>query len=183
MRRLLSLLAMFVAALLFAACGKVAETASEKLAEKAIEAQARDGTTASVNLSDGGAKVVTTDASGKSSTMELGGARIGASELGVPFYGGAQPREGASSRVVTPQGTTMSVTLHSSDGTDKVTAFYREQLKAQSQGKQFMDMATGEGQTTLILADPQAKSSLQVQVAKASDAGSDIVILATRSTE
>mgnify|MGYP001428809105 CR=1 FL=1 len=183
MRRLLPLTAALAAALLLSACGKVTEKASEKMVEKAIEGQAKDGTKASVDLSGGTAKVTTTDASGKSSTMEWGGAQISEADLGVPFYGGAKPREGGASRVATPQATTMTVSLQSSDAPDKVTAFYREKLKAQSQGKQFMDMSMGEGQTTLMLADQQAQSSLQVHVAKAGASGSEINIVVTRSTQ
>ena len=172
-----------VGALALSGCDKVAEKAGEKLAERAIEGQAKDGTKARVDLSGGSAKVTTTDASGKTSSMELGGAQVSEADVGIAFYGGAKPREGGSSKMVSPQGTTFSVMLHSVDGPDKVLAFYREKLKAQAQGKQFMDMNTGEGQATLVVADQQGKNSLQIHVARAADAGSDISIVAMRSAE
>ena len=81
--------------------------------------------------------------------------------------------------MTTPQGTAMTVSLHSSDAADKVTAFYREKLKSQAQDKQFMDMSMGEGQTTLMLADEKTNDSVQIHV-KASGSGSDINIVATR---
>ena len=55
------------------ACGKVQEKASEKMVEKAIESSmAKDGTQAQVKLGEGGMKVTTTDAAGKTTQMEMG---------------------------------------------------------------------------------------------------------------
>ena len=182
MKRAFSVVAFLTASLILAACGKISEKATEKMVEKAIESQAKDGTKASVNLSEGGAKMTTTDASGKSSTMEWGNSQVSEADLGVPFYPGTKPREGGTSKMVTPHGTAMTVSLHSSDAADKVAAFYREKLKSQSQDKKLMDMSMGEGQTTLMLADDKAKSSVQIHIAKASDSGSDINIVASRET-
>lgn len=166
---------------LFAGCDKIAEKASEKMVEKAIESQAKDGTKASVSLSEGSTKVTTTDASGKSSTMELSSGAASEAEVGVPFYPGAKPQEGGTSKLVTPQGTALTVNLHSSDAVEKVAAFYREKLKAQSQGKSLMDMNSGEGETTLMLADEKAKRSVHVHIAKASP-GSDINIVVSQDS-
>lgn len=150
--------------------------------EKAIESQMSKsgGGQAKVDLSGGGLKMTTTDAAGKTVQMDMGGAKVSEAELGLPFYPGAKPLEGGSTRINTNDGSTMSVGLHSSDSADKVAAFYREQLKAKSDGKQFMDMSGGDGNATLMLADDKAKSSVQVSVMKA-EAGSDIQIVANRS--
>jgi hypothetical protein len=163
-------------------CGKAQEKATENAAEKLIEAQmAKDGTKAKVDLSSGSTTITTTDASGKSSQMEMGGAKVSEADTGIAFYPGATRTEGGATRIVTSDASTVTVLLHSDDAPDKVAAFYRERLKAQSEGKQFMDMS-GDGSATLMLADDKAKSALQVHVAKA-DKGSDIQIVASRKRE
>jgi len=182
MKRSTILVVPLAAFLALAACGKITEKATEKLAEKALESQSKDGTQASVNLSEGTAKVTVTDASGKASTVEVGRAQVSEADLGVPFYPGTKPDEGGTSKMVTPQGTAMTVSLHSSDAADKVAAFYREKLKSQSQDKKLMDMSMGDGQTTLMLADEKTNNSVQVHV-KASGSGSDINIVATRGAK
>jgi hypothetical protein len=160
-------------------CGKAQEKASEKMAEKAIESSlSKDGTQAKVNLSEGGMKVTTTDASGKSTQMEVGNAKISEAELGLPFYPGAKATEGSSMRVVSGASTSMQVGLHSDDAHDKVAAFYREKLKAMSDGKQLVDTSDNDG-ASLALIDDKAKSSLAVQVSKA-EQGSDIALTAIR---
>ena len=63
--------------LALAACGKASETAAEKVIESQIS---KDGTQAKVNLSEGGMKVTTTDASGKTTQMEMGSAKISEAE-------------------------------------------------------------------------------------------------------
>lgn len=166
-------------ALSLGACGKVQEKASEKAVEKAIESSmSKDGTQAKVNLSEGGMKVTTTDASGKSTQMEMGNAKISEAELGLPFYPGAKATEGSSMRIVSGTNTSMQMGLHSDDAPDKVAAFYRDKLKAMAEGKQLMDMSNNEG-ASLSLLDDKAKSTLQVHVSK-SENGSDIAIVATR---
>lgn len=172
-----------VAASAFAlgACGKVQEAAGEKAAEKMIEsAMSKDGTQAKVNLSEGGMKVSTTDASGKTTQMELGGAKITEAELGLPFYPGAKPNEGATMRVATADGVSMQMAMQSDDAPDKVAAFYREKLKAMSEGKQYFEMAgAGDGGASLSVSDDKAKSTLQVHVSKG-EKGSDIAIVSVR---
>jgi len=161
------------------ACGKVQEKATEKAVEKAIESSlSKDGTQAKVNMSDGGMKVTTTDATGKSTQMEMGNAKISEAELGLPFYPGAKPTEGSSMRIVNGDSTAMHVGLHSDDAPDKVAAFYRDKLKAMSEGKQLMDMSQSDG-ASLTLVDDKAKSSVQVHISKA-ETGSDIAIAASR---
>lgn len=161
------------------ACGKVQEAATEKAAEKMIEASiAKDGTQAKVDLSQGGMKVSTTDASGKTTQMEMGSAKITEADLGLPFYPGAKPTEGSSMRIVNGASVSMQQGLHSDDAPDKVAAFYRDKLKAMSEGKQMMDMSSNDG-ASLSLVDDKAKSALQVHVSKA-EKGSDIAIVASR---
>jgi hypothetical protein len=72
----------------------------------------------------------------------------------------------------------MQVGLHSDDAHDKVAAFYRDKLKAMSEGKQLMDMSHNDG-ASLSLIDEKAKSTLQVHVSKA-EKGTDIAIAANR---
>src|ERR1700741_4845399 len=94
------------------ACGKVQEKASEKVAEKMIESSlSNDGAQAKVNLSEGGIKVATTDASGKSTQMEIGNAKITEAELGVPFYPGATQSEGSALRVASGNGVSLQLGL------------------------------------------------------------------------
>ncbi len=166
---------------LLASCGKVQESATEKMAEKAIESELakQGGGSAKVDLSSGGTKITTTDAAGKTSQMEMGAAPVGEADIGLPFYPGSKPMEGGSSRVTTPEGSMVSIGLHSDDAPDKVAEFYRGKLKAQSAGKQFMDMGGADGSATLMLADEQNKGTVQVHVTKA-EAGSDIQLVAHR---
>ena len=163
-----------------AGCGKVQETASEKRAEKAIERSiAKDGGQAKVDLSGGTATITSTDASGKTTQMEMGGARVTEAELGLPFYPGTQPLEGQSTRLRTPEGSMYTVGLHSDDASDKVAGFYRDKLKAQAEGKHFMDISAGDGNAMLSLADEKSQGSFQVHVSKA-DKGTDIQLVANR---
>ena len=166
-------------ALTLGACGKVQESAAEKVAEKAIESSlSKDGTQAKVNMSDGGLKVTTTDASGKATQMEMGNAKISEAELGLPFYPGASPTEGSSMRIVNGANTALQVGMHSDDTHDKVATFYRDRLKSMSEGKQLMDMSQNDG-ASLSLIDEKTKTMLQIHVSKA-EKGSDIAIVATR---
>lgn len=161
------------------ACGKVQEKVAEKSVEKAIESSlSKDGTQAKVNLSEGGMKVTTTDAAGKSSQMEIGNAKVSEADVGLPFYPGATPTEGSSMRIVNGDSTSLQVGLHSDDAHDKVAAFYRDKLKAMADGKQLMDMSSNEG-ASISLIDEKAKSTLQVSVSKA-EKGSDIAIRSAR---
>lgn len=168
---------------LFSGCGKVQESAAEKAAEKAIEAgMAKDGGKAKVDLSGGGMKIQTTDASGKTSQMEMGSAQVTEAELGVPFYPGTKPGEGQSTKISTPDGNAITTAMHSDDAAEKVAEFFRQKLKAQAEGKQFTEMSGGGGNYTLMLADEKDKGFVQVHVNKA-DKGSDIMISAHRKVE
>jgi uncharacterized protein YceK len=162
--------------LLLSGCGKAQEKVAEKMIESSI---AKDGTQAKVDLSQGGVKVSTTDASGKTTQMEMGSAKITEADLGLPFYPGAAPKEGAAMRIAQGANVSMQQALHSDDAPDKVAAFYRDKLKAMSAGKQLMDMSSGDG-ASISLIDDKAKSSMQVHIGKADPKGSDITIAVTR---
>jgi hypothetical protein len=168
-----------VSSLALAACGKVQEAAGEKVVERAIESSmSKDGTQAKVDLSQGGMKVSTTDASGKTTQMEMGNAKITEADLGLPFYPGSKPTEGSSMRIVNGPSMSLQQALHSDDAVDKVAAFYRDKLKALSDGKQLMDMSSNDG-ASISLVDDKTKSMMQVHVSKA-EKGSDIAIVVSR---
>jgi hypothetical protein len=165
-------------ALALGACGKVQEAAGEKAAEKMIEsALSKDGTQAKVNLSEGSMKMSTTDASGKTTHVEMGAAKITEADVGVPFYPGSKQSEGGM-RVASGSSVSVQTAMHSDDAPAKVAAFYRDKLKAMAAGKQFTDMSGDDG-ASLSLIDEQAKSTLQVHVSKA-EKGSDIAIVSVR---
>jgi hypothetical protein len=165
-----------LAVIALAACGKASETATEKMIESQIS---KDGTQAKVDLSSGGMKITTTDAAGKTSQMEMGTAKVSEADIGVPFYPGTQPKEGEMTKLSTPEGSMVSVTLHSSDAPDKVVGFYRDKLKAGSEGKQFTDMSSGDTHM-LMLGDDKTKQMTQVTVTQADNKGSDIQIVANK---
>jgi hypothetical protein len=165
-------------AVALAGCGKTQQAVTEKVIESSI---AKDGTQAKVNLSDGGMKITTTDASGKATQMEIGQAQVSEADLGLPFYPGSKPADGGSMRMVSGASSTFQVGMHSDDAPDKVAAFYRDRMKAMATGKQLMDMSSNEG-AALTLVDEKAKHTLQVSVSKA-EKGSDIAIMSTRSGE
>ncbi len=173
MKRTLALLTVVV----LAACGKATETAAEKMIESQIS---KDGTQAKVDMSGGGMKITTTDASGKVSQMEMGTAKVSEADLGLPFYPGTQPKEGAMTKISTPEGSAVTVMLHSADAPDKVAAFYRDKLKANAQGKQFTDMSSGDTQMMMLIDDAN-KQHTQVSVVKA-EKGTDIQIIANKGT-
>ena len=172
MKRTLTLLAVLV----LAACGKASETATEKMIESQMS---KDGTQAKVDLSSGGMKITTTDASGKTSQMEMGTAQVSEADLGVPFYPGTKPKEGEMTKVTTPEGSMVTVLLHSDDAPAKVAAYYRDKLKAQAAGRQFTDMDHGDTQM-LLLSDDKTKQVTQVTIGKGQSKGSDIQIVANR---
>jgi hypothetical protein len=159
-------------------CGKTQQAVTEKVIETSMS---KDGTQAKVNLSEGGMKITTTDAAGKATQMEIGGAQVSEADLGVPFYPGSKPAEGGSMRMVASGSSNFQVGMHSDDAPDKVAEFYREKLKAMADGKQLMDMSSNDG-AALTLVDEKAKHTLQVSVSKA-EKGSDIAIMSSRSSE
>lgn len=170
------ILVVAASALALTACGKATESATEKVIESQM---ARDGTKAKVDLSGGGVKVSSTDASGKTTQMEMGNAKVSEADLGLSFYPGTQPAAGGATRVSTADATMYTVMLHSDDAPDKVAAYYRDKLKGQSEGKQYTE-TSGDGSHMLMLADDKQKHVTQVMVGKADPKGSDIQIIANR---
>ena len=169
-------IAVAVTALGLFGCGKTAETAAEKAVQSQIE---KGGGQAKVDMSGGGMKLTTTDASGKTTQLEMGTAKVSEADIGLAFYPGTKPRDGEATRVCSPDGTSYTVMLHSDDAPDKVATFYREKLKAQSEGRQYMESSGGDAHM-LMLSDDQSKHVTQVMIAKAQTQGSDIQILANR---
>lgn len=176
-----------VAALLaLGGCNKAGEAVSDKAAERAVEkavesALQKDGTRAKVDIAEGSVRMTTTDATGKTSEFQMGAADVTEKDVGVPFYPGAKPLDGQASRLVTPEGSTVSIGLRSSDAPAKVAGFYRDHLKAQAPGKQFVEMSGGDGNTMLALNDEKGASAVQVVIDK-SDAETQIQIVAQRRT-
>lgn len=168
-----------LALVLLAACGKASETATEKMIESQIS---KDGTQAKVDMAGGGMKITTTDASGKVSQMEMGTAKVSEADVGLPFYPGTAPKEGAMTKITSSEGSMVTVTLHSDDAPDKVAGFYRDKLKVGAEGKQFTDMNSG-GTHMLMLGDDKSKQFTQVTVTKNESKGSDIQIMANKGTK
>jgi hypothetical protein len=141
-------------------------------------AMSSDGTKAKVDLLSGQTKITSTDASGNTSVTEVGSAKISEAELGLKGYPDATAQEGGFMRTTTPEGTSLMASYESKASVDKVAAFYREQLKAKSAGKQFLDNS-GPDSAILMLADEATKQHVQVLVNK-TEAGSSIQVVAAQ---
>jgi hypothetical protein len=157
------------ALLVLGACGKAQEAATEKVIEKVIESQLeKDGSHAKVDLSNGQARITTTDAQGQASVMEMGGAKVDASEVGLPFYPGAQVLANENQRVQTPEMRMVMVALDSTDSVEKIGSFYRDKLRALSAGKTMMDNSNDQG-VMMVLVDANNENSLVVNVTTKDD--------------
>lgn len=153
-------------ALALAGCGKTEKAVEERMVEKMMESQLeKNGGKASVDMSGGGTKVSTTDAQGNTVTMELGNAKVGADEIGLPFYPGAEVLAAESRRMRTPESTMAQAALHSADDMDKVADFYREKLRAMSANKTMMDNSTADS-VNMYLTDEKEKQSTMVSIRK-----------------
>jgi hypothetical protein len=163
-------------------CGKVTEMATQKAAEKMMEASInKDGSQVQVKLGEGGVKAEGTDENGKSFKMEMGSAKLTEADLGVPFYPGAKPDDNGGTRIVNGDGAMMSQALSSPDDPAKVAAWYREQLKPRMAGNTVIDQAEGKGMSLSILAGKDGNSSLTVSVS-AADQGSAITLMHSLQT-
>jgi hypothetical protein len=169
------LAAVVAAALALAACQK----AAEKSIEKSMEAEMKKSgaTDAKVDLSGGTFKATTVDASGKTQTMEVGGAQVTEADIGIPFYPGATVMRQGATKMVAGEETNAMVPMETSDAPDKVIAFYRDKLKAMSTGKQFVDMAQGEGNHMLMLGGDDG--GIQVSIAAGKDGAPSTVTVAS----
>jgi len=151
-------------AICLAGCGKVSEVAGEAATEKMIEAQInKDGGNAKVDLSNNGATVEGTDEHGKAFKMEMGSAQLGEKDVGIPFYPGAKPGDQGGTRIKNGGGEMVSIELRSSDDAKKISAWYREQLKARSEGATVIDSAQDNGMQLSIM-NEKAKEHVMVDV-------------------
>jgi hypothetical protein len=168
--------ALLLAIAALAGCGKAVDATAEKAIEKSIEqSMAKDGTKAKVDLSGGGVKISATDEKGQTTTTEIGGAKVSEADLGLPFYPGAKQDPQGSSRSESADGKMVMTKLGSADPVDKVAAFYRDKLKAQSAGKQLIDNAGPDG-VTLMLNDDKTDHTLSVLIEK-HESGAEIMLM------
>lgn len=172
--------ALLCGAVVLTACGKATEAVAEKAAqtamEKAIEhGMAKDGTKAKVDMSSGGVRISATDDKGQVTTTEIGNAKVGEADIGLPFYPGAKQDAQSSSRMEDATRTMATTKLESSDSVDKVATFYRDKLKAQSAGKSMMDNSSADS-VSLMLSDSKSDSGTTVHIEKR-DNGTEIMLM------
>ncbi|TAK84635.1 MAG: hypothetical protein EPO12_04130 [Aquabacterium sp.] len=180
--RLLPLAAAAALALLLSACGKVEDKLSEKAAEKMIESSlSKDGQDAKVSLSEGGVKTTITDKDGKTQHFEMGNAKVSESDLGLPFYPGAEQQADKASRMASDEGSMVTMTFSSADATEKIAGFYRDKLKARAGGRQFSESAMPDGMFLLILTDEKNTDHTQVTITREGQA-SEVVIMRAVNT-
>jgi hypothetical protein len=165
-----------------AGCQKASEAVTEKAMEKSIEAQMKkDGATeAKVDLSSGTVKSVSVDKDGKKQEFEVGNASaVTEADIGLPFYPGAKIDSSHVMKVAKDGEVAAMMPLETTDSPDKVVAFYRERLQAMSAGHQFMDMAQGDGNHTLMLVNDAKSEVMQVLVTAGKDGAPSTVLLNT----
>ena len=172
--------ALLLAGTALAGCGKASEAAAEKAAQTTIEksieqSMTKDGAKAKVDLSNGGMKISATDDKGQVSTTELGSAKVSEADIGLPFYPGAKQEATGSSRMESADSKMVMTKLDSTDPVDKVATFYRDKLKAQSAGKNFMDNSTPDA-VSLMLGDGQGDNGVTVHIEKR-DSGTEIMLM------
>lgn len=146
-----TLVALMAPLLLLGACGKAQEAVTEKIIEKVIQSQMEeDGIHAEVDLSDGRTRITTTDAQGQTSVIDVIGAKVEPSEVGLPFYPGAQQVEEENLLMQTPARRMLMVALDSADSVEKIAAYYREALRDRSAGKTLIDNTSDRGGIMLV---------------------------------
>lgn len=171
-----------LAASALAGCQKASEAVTEKAIEKSLEAQMKDGgaTEAKVDLSAGTVKSVSVDKDGRKQEFEMGNAQaVSEADIGLPFYPGATVDKQHVVKAVNNGEVTALMPMETTDSPEKVAAFYRERLKAMSAGRQFMDMAQGDGNHTLMLIDEAKGESMQVMVSAGKDGAPAKILLNT----
>jgi hypothetical protein len=162
------------------ACQKATEVVAQKALEKSMESQMKDGgaTEAKVDLSSGTFKTTSVDKDGKTQQFEMGNASaVTEADVGLPFYPGATVDKQHVIKSVSNTEMTVLMPLETPDSSDKVAAFYRDRMKAMSAGRQFMDMAQGEGSFTMMLIDEAKGESIQVMVSPGKDGEPSKVLL------
>ena len=169
----------FSIALALAGCGKVTEVATEKATEKMIESQiSKDGGSAKVDLSQGGATVEGTDKDGKSYKMEMGSAAVTEADLGLPFYPGAKPVDNGGTRIRNGAVQMASLELDSSATPQEVSKWYRDQLKGRAgEGVSVIDTARDDKGMQLAVVDSKKNESISVEVAAGGESGSRITLV------
>lgn len=172
-----SALVLAVSALTLAGCGKVSEVASEKAVEKMMEAQINEkGSNAKVDLSKGGVTAEGTDENGKAFKVEMGSAQLTEADVKIPFYPGAKAAEKGGSRFKNGGGEMVSLELLSTDSAKKVSDWYRDKLKSNTEGKTVMDQAGEDNGMSLMIGDSKAGESTTVSVTPDGD-GSKILLM------
>jgi hypothetical protein len=172
--------ALLLASAALTGCGKASEAAAEKAAQTAIEksieqGMAKDGTKAKVDLTSGGMKISATDDKGQVSTTEIGSAKVGEADIGLPFYPGAKQDAKGTSRMESADSKMVMTKLDSTDSVEKVAAFYRDKLKPQAAGKTFMDNSSPDN-ATLTLGDDKGDNGVTVHIEKR-DSGTEIMLM------
>ena len=156
------------------ACGfitdKISEKASDKIAEKAVEAQT--GGNASVDINKGQLNIKTDQGSlnfqSGQTTLPDG------FPSDVPLYSGATITSSAAMNQ--PDGKAFMVQFKSADAPDKVSAFYKEKLAGTFQSKADVN---ANGQLMGMYATADEKRSVQITVS-ADGTGSQVSLVVTQ---
>ena len=163
-----------------AGCEKSTEVATQRAVEKMIESSmSNEGTKGKVDLTQGGATISSTDASGKTTQMEVGTVKVTEADVGIAFYPGAIQNNEGGMRIASSDGRQAVVGLHSSDTPEQVATFYRAKLKGKVEGAQYSEIDTGDGGHSLTMVDDKNNQTIQVQVSK-SEKGTDIQLFGMR---
>ena len=104
---------------------------------------------------------------------------VSEADIGLPFYPGATIDRQHVVKAVNNGEVTALMPMETTDSSEKVAAFYRERLKAMSAGRQFMDMAQGDGNHTLMLIDEAKGEVMQVMVSAGKDGAPAKILLNT----
>ena len=161
-----TLLLLVAFSLALGSCGKAQEAVTEKMIEKTIERPIeKDGTQAKVDLFGGNTRITTTDAQGQTTVVEMSGAKVEPSEIGLPFYPGAEPVAKESVRLQTPREIRVMVALDSTDSFEKIVAFYRDKLRALSAGKTMIDN-TSDQDVSMFVSDSGGNNSVSARITR-----------------
>ncbi|MES2889968.1 MAG: hypothetical protein V4739_18385, partial [Pseudomonadota bacterium] len=101
---------------------------------------------------------------GRPAVVQRGGAQVEASEVGLPFYPGAQVMVRENQRVHTPEQRTVVVVLETSEPAELVAKFYRDQLRALAGKGRMVDNSNGKEVMFLLLANEKSEPSLTVHI-------------------
>lgn len=175
--RIASCLATLAVAASLVACGKAGDTPPGQAKAQEPVAAGKAAPTLET-ISGGNGRFTATDTQGRTVAQAQALATVAETELGVAIFPGATALPMSGTRMQLPEGTTVTAAYNSAEGLDKVTAFYREQLRTQAAGKQ-LHYEPGANGAGLTLIDEQAGTSVQV-VLNAVGTGTSIQIVAVR---